>query len=175
MHSHILSQLANLNRFLFISLAISVILIIVCSFSVHGENVSKQSNPTQLALIVPLNNSYPVDLNITINTTDYTIQDATNQNKKRINYLLSTMLDPKKGNMNISDISVSPYSISLINSTDVSLENIYNNRSVYLVSSTIHLNTTILDRTRLFRNTMPSLMHDQTLVKASYHATYERN
>lgn len=175
MYSPQLLRLTRFDRLLIKSLVISLLFVVVCSFPVHGENVSTHPNPNKLGLIVPLNNSYPVDLNITINTTDYTIQEAINENKKRINYLLASMLDPAKGNMNLSDISVLPYSISLINSTDSSLDKIYHNRSVYLVSSTIHLNTTIIDRSRLFRNTMPTLMHDQTLVKASYLATYERS
>ena len=175
MYSQKLSRLTIFERIFIKLLIFGGIFLLVCSFPVYGENVSTQPHPTKMVLGFPLNNSYPVDLNISINTTDYTIEDAINENKKRINYLLASMLDPAKGNLNLSDIQVMPYSISLINSTNSSLEKIYNNHSVYLVSSTIHLNTTIIDRSRLFRNTMPTLMRDQTLVKASYLSTYERN
>ncbi|WP_319579664.1 hypothetical protein [uncultured Methanospirillum sp.] len=120
------------------------------------------------------NESAPLNLNITVNTTDYTIEAAENQSKQRINYILSSMLDPSKGNMNLSDITVVPYSVSQINATGTSLEKIYGNKSVYRVTSIIHVNTTPKERTKVFQATMPKLLNDETLMKASYSASYER-
>lgn len=141
---------------------------------VYGDNTSETLHPVHIVHGIPLDNSYPLDLNITINTTGYSREIAVDENKKRINYLLSSMLDPTRGNMNLSDIEVTPYTVSLMNVTNMSLEKVYQNEIVYFASSTIRVNTTVMDQKRLFRNTMPTLLHDDTLVKASYLATLER-